>query len=73
VDTFGRSETTTGDYNKNMSTKSFIWLGIIVGSVIGSWIGGLLGDGLFSWQSILGNTVGALIGIYAGYKISQNL
>ncbi|HSX32005.1 MAG TPA: hypothetical protein VLF43_01990 [Candidatus Saccharimonadales bacterium] len=54
-----------------MSTKSFIWLGIIIGSTLGGWLGSLAGGSLLSWQSIVGNTIGALAGIYAGYKLSQ--
>ncbi len=57
----------------SMSTKSFVWLGLIIGSVIGSWLGSLAGGNFLSWQGILGNTLGAFAGIYAGYKLSQYL
>jgi len=57
-----------------MGTKTLIWIGLLVGSTLGGWLGSLLGDGNWlSWQSLLGNTVGAFLGIYAAYKFSQSI
>jgi uncharacterized membrane protein YeaQ/YmgE (transglycosylase-associated protein family) len=52
-----------------------IFLGIIVGSTIGGWLGAALldhGNWLGGW-SILLSTVGALAGIWVGYKVGQSL
>jgi hypothetical protein len=54
-----------------MSTKGFIWLGLIIGGIIGGWLGSLMGGGMLGWQGIAGNTVGSLVGIFIGYKCSQ--
>jgi len=54
-------------------TKLLIWIGITIGSVLGGWLGSLAGNGWLSWQSLLGNTLGAFAGIYVGYKLSQYL
>jgi hypothetical protein len=52
-----------------MGEKTLIWIGLIVGSTVGGWLGALLSHGNWlSWQSVLGDTLGALLGIYAGYK-----
>jgi hypothetical protein len=57
-----------------MSIKTFVWIGIFIGSSAGSWLGAVLGDGsLFSWQSLVGGTLGAFVGIYAGFKLGQYL
>ena len=54
-----------------MNSKSLIWIGVFVGSVVGGWIPTLWDAGLISFSGIIGSTIGGLIGIYGGYKISQ--
>lgn len=54
-----------------MNQRSLIWFGVIVGSAIGGYIPALWGDSLFSFSSILLSTVGGIIGIWAGYKLSE--
>jgi hypothetical protein len=55
-----------------MGPKTLIWIGIFIGSTIGSWLGALLSSGnWFSWQSVLGATIGSFLGIYVGYKANQ--
>jgi hypothetical protein len=54
-----------------MNTKSLVWIGMIVGSVIGGYVPALWGAGVFSFPGIIGNTVGGILGIFAGYKLSQ--
>jgi hypothetical protein len=56
-----------------METKHYIWLGIFVGSTVGSLIGYWLdhGNGLGAWTFILG-TVGSIAGIWAGYKLGNS-
>ena len=55
-----------------MHTKFYIYLGIFVGSTIGGWIGSLVDHGNFfgSWGILLG-TVGALLGIWGGFRLSN--
>jgi hypothetical protein len=56
-----------------MLMKKLIYLGIAIGGGIGAWLGALLdkGNGLGGW-SLLGSTIGSLLGIWAGYKLGQN-
>ncbi len=53
-----------------MSDKFMIYLGVFVGSSVGSWLGSLLDHGNFFglWGILLG-TIGAIAGIWIGYKI----
>jgi len=51
--------------------KALIWIGVIVGSTIGGYIPVLLGSSLFSVASILGNGLGGVLGIIAGYKLGE--
>lgn len=56
-----------------METKTYIWIGIIVGGIIGGAIGGMLDHGnLLGLWGILLSGVGSIIGIFAGYKLSTN-
>ncbi len=51
--------------------KTLIYLGLFVGSTVGSFVPLLWGADLFSLSSVLCSTIGALLGIWAGYKIGQ--
>jgi hypothetical protein len=54
-------------------TKLVYTICIIVCSYLFSWIANLLGAGYFSGWGIVANTIGAILGIYIGYKINSNL
>ncbi len=55
-------------------TKTFIWIGVFVGSLAGGFFGALFAhNNWLSWQSILASTIGAFVGIWAGYKAGQYL
>ena len=54
-----------------MSTKSLIWIGMFVGGAIGGFIPELWGAGMFSFSGIIGNTIGGVVGIIAGFKLGQ--
>jgi hypothetical protein len=51
--------------------KSLIWLGLFVGSTIGSLIPLLWGGSELSMSSVIFGAIGGLLGIWAGFRISQ--
>jgi len=52
--------------------KLMIWVGITVGSLIGSWLGAALtGGNWFSGLSIFLGFIGCFVGLWAGFKIGQ--
>lgn len=53
--------------------KIFIWIGLLVGSTLGGLIPLLWGDDVISMAGLALSTLGALVGIFAGYKISQSV
>jgi hypothetical protein len=54
-----------------MESKSVIWIGMAVGSTIGSFIPLLWGAGVFSFSSIILSAIGGILGIWLGFKISN--
>ncbi|HSX44140.1 MAG TPA: hypothetical protein VLE69_02475 [Candidatus Saccharimonadales bacterium] len=55
-----------------METKTYIWFGIFIGSIIGGWIGGMFDHGNFlGLWGILLSGVGAIIGVFIGYKLGE--
>lgn len=54
-----------------MSTKTLIYLGLFIGSTIGSYVPVLFGASLLSGWSIIGSGIGALLGVWAGYKLGN--
>ena len=54
-----------------MNTKLFVYIGLIIGSTIGSLIPELWGADMFSFSSIILSAVGAVLGIWLGFKISK--
>jgi hypothetical protein len=55
-----------------MSPKNLIWIGVLVGSTVGSLIPELWGAGMLSFSSIILSTLGGVAGIWIGFKISHN-
>jgi hypothetical protein len=53
-----------------MQSKSLIWIGVFIGSTIGCLIPGLWGDDMFSYSSVLLGGIGALVGLWIGFKMS---
>jgi len=54
-----------------MESKSLIWLGLAIGSTIGSFIPMLWGSDMLSFSSIIFSGLGGIAGIYIFYKISH--
>lgn len=52
-----------------MSLKSWVWLGVFVGSTIGSFLPALWGGSLLSLAGVITSALGGFVGIWAGYKI----
>jgi uncharacterized membrane protein YeaQ/YmgE (transglycosylase-associated protein family) len=48
-----------------------VYIGLFVGSTIGGIIPELWGADMFSISSMVFSAVGAIIGIYIGFKLSQ--
>lgn len=57
-----------------MSTKTLIYIGIIVGGLIGGWLGSKLDHGdIFGVSAIILGGIGSLGGIWAGFKLGSNI
>jgi hypothetical protein len=52
-------------------TKMFIWLGLAVGSTVGGFVPLLWGGETLSAAGLLLSSLGAVAGIFAGYKLGQ--
>ena len=51
--------------------KKLIWLGLAVGSAVGSYIPMLWGDPAFSMASVLLSAVGGIFGIWLGFRLGR--
>jgi len=49
--------------------RSYIWIGIFVGSTIGGLLPELWGAGVFSYASVLLGGAGAVVGLWLGFKV----
>ena len=54
-----------------MNSRTLIWIGTIVGSAVGGFIPMIWGGSAFGMSSLLFSSLGAILGIYAGYKLGQ--
>jgi hypothetical protein len=50
--------------------KTIMYLFITIGGMIGAYLPTLFGADGFSLWSVIGSTIGGLVGIWAAYKIS---
>lgn len=55
-----------------MNSKSLIWIFSLIGSTIGGYIPMLWGADAFSFSSIILGSIGAIAGIYVGYKLGRD-
>ena len=53
-----------------MSRKTLIFIGMFIGSVLGGYVPVLFGAELLSFSSLLGNTIGGLLGVYLVFKLT---
>lgn len=55
-----------------METKTYIWIGILLGGLLGGGLGSVLDHGniLGVWGIML-STVGSVAGIFVGYKLGN--
>jgi hypothetical protein len=53
--------------------KTFIIIFMVIGSYAGSLIPLAWGENTFSFSSIIFSAIGGIIGIWLGFKISQNI
>lgn len=54
-----------------MDRKKLIWMGVLVGSTIGSLVPSLWGAGMFSFSSVILSGVGGFLGIWFGVKFGD--
>jgi len=55
-----------------MSRKTLIWIGVAVGSTVGSFIPELWGAGMFSISSVVLSTIGGVAGIWLGFRLGDS-
>ena len=54
-------------------TKKFVWIGMFVGSTVGNMLPLLWGGDAISVSGILLSLVGAVVGIWAGYRLGESM
>lgn len=56
---------------RNMSRKTMIMIGMIIGSIAGGYLPGLLGADAFSPTSLLGSGAGGILGIWIAFQLTR--
>lgn len=54
-----------------MERKKLIWIGMTIGTILGSYIGGMMSDNMFSMTSVLMSTLFGAIGVYLAFKYGE--
>ncbi len=54
-----------------MSRKTLIWIGLFIGSTVGSYIPEFWGAGIFSVSSVLGGMIGGIVGVWLGFRMGE--
>ena len=55
-----------------MNSKTLIWIGVAIGGIVGGYVPVFFGADSFSMSAVIGSGVGSLIGIWVGFRLSQN-
>lgn len=56
---------------RSMETKRVIWIGAVVGSLLGGCVPGLWHAPAWSMSGLLFSTIGGLAGIWLGYRLTR--
>ena len=54
-------------------TKKFVWIGLFVGSTIGSMLPALWGGEMTSVSGLLLSLVGGIVGLYVGFRLGRSI
>ncbi len=54
-----------------MARNKIIWLGLFIGSTVGSFIPKLWGSGVLSFSSILLSAIGGILGVWLGFRLAE--
>ena len=54
-----------------MSTKTTVWIGVLVGSLFGGYLPTIFGASFLSVSSLIGSGIGGIIGIFVGIKLGN--
>lgn len=55
----------------SMNQKTLIWIGLFVGSTVGSYVPGLWGAEIFSVSSVLCGMAGGIVGVWLGFRMGE--
>jgi len=58
-------------YYKAMNSKGLIWIFMFIGSIVGAYVPQIWGAGMFSMSSVFLSGLGALAGLWIGFKLSN--
>lgn len=56
-----------------MNTKSLVFIFMTIGSIVGGYVPVLWGADTFSMSSIVFSSIFAIVGIFVGFKIGQEI
>lgn len=59
------------EYTYCMDSKKITWLLMFVGGTLGSYLPLLWGSGYFSLSSVFFSAIGAILGIWLGFKLTH--
>jgi uncharacterized membrane protein YeaQ/YmgE (transglycosylase-associated protein family) len=54
-------------------TKKFVWIGLFVGSTVGNLVPTLWGGDAISVAGFVCSILGAIVGIWAGYRLAETI
>ncbi|MCX6762138.1 MAG: hypothetical protein NTY33_04870 [Candidatus Moranbacteria bacterium] len=54
-------------------TKTLIFFGLFIGSVLGGYLPVLWGDSAFSMSAVFTSALGAFLGVWLGYKLAHKI